>query len=512
MPSETALVVLLLAAVAGVLEGMAPQPRGSLLFPAFALAFAAFLLEGHPAATLVCAVGVAAGRAWAGRRRILPDGLSALAGIQAAALAYAVAGGLPHPLDGSSWVALSLFSPAFFLTVLVLRSGWSLATAKKVVLPLALLGLDLVGHLVLTAYGLLIALSYSLQGAFGGLLALVSLLAVTYLFRLQNRLRTRNSELAVLHEMASRLACSLRLATVFDAFILAAEELLRPGVVLLFLVQEPAEGLRLAAARGLPADMPAENGWVEAVRRLAEEGEKLLVPDLARHVVGHDHPPYRAFVIAPLHCEGALIGAVAAGRPDASGFQHADLNTLALLAEPLARAVRNALLYEETESQAITDPITGLYNYRYFRARLHEELRKARLQGSRVALLYLDLDRFKEYNDSLGHQAGDEILVQFAGLLRQSVRQTDIPARYGGDEFVVILPSTAKEEAADVARRLQAALGGRSFSVSGTAVRARLSFSYGISCFPDDAQDEDELIYAADRAMYRHKKAEEGRG
>jgi diguanylate cyclase (GGDEF)-like protein len=160
---------------------------------------------------------------------------------------------------------------------------------------------------------------------------------------------------------------------------------------------------------------------------------------------------------------------------------------------------------QELERLAVRDGLTGLFNHRTFYRLLEGELARARRFRHPVSLLMLDLDHFKQVNDRHGHLAGDRILAALGQLLSQALREVDSVCRYGGEEFVVILPVTGPELAAGVAERLRAAVQAAAFDV-GEGRRAAITLSIGVATFPDEASAAPELVAAADRALYRAKQ------
>jgi diguanylate cyclase (GGDEF)-like protein len=161
-----------------------------------------------------------------------------------------------------------------------------------------------------------------------------------------------------------------------------------------------------------------------------------------------------------------------------------------------------AVRLSRAEIDAITDSLTGLYNRRYLNERLSEEIDRAGEQGSPLSLLFGDLDHFKQFNDALGHSAGDRALRNVAQVFEQSLRRVDLAARYGGEEFVAVLVDTDADGAYQVAERIRRAIH-REAHESGLRP---LSMSIGTATFPSDGQTKEELLDKADWAMYLAKR------
>jgi diguanylate cyclase (GGDEF)-like protein len=185
-------------------------------------------------------------------------------------------------------------------------------------------------------------------------------------------------------------------------------------------------------------------------------------------------------------------------------FDRQDLHLLIHLAEQASIALERLSLQEQAASLGVTDELTQLYNARYLDQALDREARRCRRYGSIMALIFLDLDEFKRINDQYGHLMGSQCLTELAQIMMKSVRDVDILARYGGDEFVVILPETTVATARSVAERLHEAITSHIF-LSDEGIKARLTASIGIAGFPDHAQSKEGLLRKADEAMYRAK-------
>jgi diguanylate cyclase (GGDEF)-like protein len=162
---------------------------------------------------------------------------------------------------------------------------------------------------------------------------------------------------------------------------------------------------------------------------------------------------------------------------------------------------------KHSHRRAITDPLTRLYNVGFFRERLELELDRARATGDRVSLCLFDLDHFKHYNDTCGHEEANQVLVAVGEILRGTGRRGDVPARYGGEEFVTLLYGATREEAAGFADTVRRRLCGRSFAGGDTQPLGRVTLSAGVATFPSDAGDQASLFQAADARLYLAKQA-----
>ena len=160
-----------------------------------------------------------------------------------------------------------------------------------------------------------------------------------------------------------------------------------------------------------------------------------------------------------------------------------------------------------THKKAITDPLTRLYNYGFFRERLDLEVDRARHTGDPVSLVIFDIDHFKQYNDRNGHQEGNQVLEEVADIVRRTGRRGDVVARFGGEEFVALLYGATRAEAASFAESVREAVEEREFRGGRTQPEGRVTLSGGVSAFPADADSDEALIEAADRNMYKAKQA-----
>lgn len=215
------------------------------------------------------------------------------------------------------------------------------------------------------------------------------------------------------------------------------------------------------------------------------------------------------FVVAvPLICGERILGVIEGIREGAGSyaFKKTDVALLDSLALPIASALANAVRIAEAERLSQTDDLTKLHNARYLRQFLLNEIRRARRYGSSVAALFLDLDDFKQINDEHGHLVGSHVLMEMAAVILSSIRDTDAVARYGGDEFVIVLPDTGTELAGQVAERIRHRITRHNFN-GGRRLQLSLTASFGVAAFPKHASSPQQLIACADTAMYEAKAA-----
>jgi diguanylate cyclase (GGDEF)-like protein len=213
-------------------------------------------------------------------------------------------------------------------------------------------------------------------------------------------------------------------------------------------------------------------------------------------------------VAVPLVNNERVLGVLEGVRPNrgARSFSQTETAFLAALAIPIAASLSNSVRIAEAERSSLTDDLTRLHNARYLRQFLVNEIKRARRYSARVAALFLDLDDFKRVNDVHGHMAGSHALMEVAAAILPSVRDTDCVVRYGGDEFVIILPDTGQDEAVQVAERIRLKIERQKFT-GGRRLQVSLTASLGIAVFPQHALSPRQLIVAADRAMYQAKAA-----
>jgi diguanylate cyclase (GGDEF)-like protein len=336
---------------------------------------------------------------------------------------------------------------------------------------------------------------------------------------LLRELKRTVDELAAFGEIGKTLTSTLDIREVLRLIMQRVEELLRAQNWYLLLVDEEHQELYVELAVGRGADklrhvrLPLGEGvagWA------AREGEPLLIPDVATDsrfsprfdkVTGFTT---RSSLAVPLRSKGRTLGVIELVHArdegtEGSGFTEADVRTLASIADYAAIAIENARNFQRLEELTVVDDHTGLYNSRHLHRQLELEVARAGRFGRALSVIFFDLDRFKEVNDRYGHQSGSAMLREVGEVLKGNLRAVDVPVRYGGDEFVVLLPETDRAQALLVASRLQSALKYHRF-LEHRGLSLAITASFGVATFPIDGRTEEELMRSADAAMYRVKE------
>jgi diguanylate cyclase (GGDEF)-like protein len=317
-------------------------------------------------------------------------------------------------------------------------------------------------------------------------------------------------ELEIFHGVAKALTSSLDLDSILQTIMEKMAEYFRPDNWSLLMVDEEKEELYFAIAIGNAAETLKNvrlkvgegiAGWV------ARHGERLVVPDVmsdprfARRIDEMTEWQTRSIICIPLRSKHRVLGVIQLVNVDMNGFGEAELFFLQSLCDYAAIAIENARSVERIQELTITDDCTGLFNARHLYKTLESEVYRSSRFGYEFSVLFIDLDHFKQVNDTHGHLVGSKLLAEIGYLIKAQLRLIDYAFRYGGDEFVVLLPQTSKEAALVVARRLRDSLRASVFCKEEN-LNLNVRASMGMATFPHDAKTPHDIIRQADEMMY----------
>ena len=322
---------------------------------------------------------------------------------------------------------------------------------------------------------------------------------------LSYELKARNAELNVLYEISLAINRSMELGALLDGVLATLVGMpslqLRPAGAV-FLVDDGE--LTLAAHLGQPeAFVDAHCGLAVGqclCGLVARSGELMVAPDPCsdpRHTLAYAEMEAHGHIIVPLKSHERTVGVLCLNTHVHVEIDDATRQLFSTLGHQLGMAVENALLYETTRDLSLHDPLTGLANRRLlevFLERGHASIRRSKRPFS---VIMADIDHFKRYNDEHGHAAGDVLLAQVARVIADTTRQTDLAVRFGGEEFLVLLPDTERGLAVEAAERVRRAV----------SEQTVVTISLGVACCAECDGPSDAVICAADRALYRAKAA-----
>jgi len=326
-------------------------------------------------------------------------------------------------------------------------------------------------------------------------------------------LKQQTDELDALKKLSIDLTSSLDLSDVLDAVASEALRLIanaRDAHIFLYKNKKLTFGAALDAEGNHNKDWskPRTNGLTYTVAR---GGEMIIVEDMKNHPLFVSAPAdWQGSIIGiPLNVGSNIVGVMNLARSVAGRFSDSDLRLLSLLADQAAVAISNASLHQIISHQAYSDTLTGLPNRRALDERLEEEVLSARKNNYSFAVIMMDLDGFKDVNDTYGHPVGDDVLRLVFSQMARGVRNTDFLARYGGDELTLILTQSDMSSSKIVAEKIVEGMKKLKFKLP-DGKKLKLGISGGIALFPVNARNGPDLLRAADAALYKAKKYDRG--
>ncbi len=252
-----------------------------------------------------------------------------------------------------------------------------------------------------------------------------------------------------------------------------------------------------------PRPCPPEG--TELVRKIIDLGEPACLKNI---VTRFDYKALssnsRSLMLVPLTSHSTAMGVLAAESNDENRFHDRDIQMLSIVARSAALALENAGLHRRTEELTINDELTETFNYRYFVQKLQEEKRRAARYNLPLSLIMVDIDWFKKLNDSYGHEIGNLVIKRLSEIIKKCIRDVDVFCRYGGEEFVIILPQTPQVEATQIAERIRQQIE-KAVIDAGKPGKLKVTVSVGLTSYPENGKSQDDLLAVADQALYRAK-------
>jgi diguanylate cyclase (GGDEF)-like protein len=336
--------------------------------------------------------------------------------------------------------------------------------------------------------------------------------------RLHDDLDKKFDRFAAVSDLTKTITHIRDYETLIQVILEKSADLLKAEQGSLMLVDNNTDNLLIEAKKGSFEQVPEKhriNRGEGIAGRVAELGEAILVENLEDDPrvkqKNRQHYKTRSFISVPIKIDNRIIGVLnLSDKIGGEVFNEDDLKLIQSFATHAAVVMERNVFYnraEELKKLTITDSLTGLLNRRYLNERLKDEVSRSERYNHHLSLLMLDLDGFKYCNDTLGHLFGDKMLKDIADALQSTVRSMDIVARYGGDEFMVILPETAEALAIDIAERLRDNVAKKAL-LSRRAAHAEshpLTASIGVVCYPDHGNTIELLLENVDKALYRAK-------
>ncbi|HWZ44875.1 MAG TPA: diguanylate cyclase [Candidatus Saccharimonadales bacterium] len=322
-------------------------------------------------------------------------------------------------------------------------------------------------------------------------------------------------EVAIFNDVAKALTSSLNLDSILQTIMDKMAEFFRPDTWSLLMVDEQKDELYFAIAVGDAAETlktvrlkvgEGIAGWA------AKHGESLIVPDVysderfAKRIDEMTKWKTRSIICVPLQSKHRVLGVIQLINCAMESFGEQEMFFLHALCDYAAIAIDNARAVEKIQELTITDDCTGLYNARHLYKTLESEVYRSARFGYEFSVIFMDLDHFKMVNDTYGHLVGSKLLHEIGFKVKSQLRLIDYAFRYGGDEFVILLPQTEKNSAMVVARRLQDMMRATHF-LSDEGLNLNVRCSMGLATYPEDAKSSHEIIRQADEMMYMVKNS-----
>lgn len=322
-------------------------------------------------------------------------------------------------------------------------------------------------------------------------------------------------DLSLIYEIGQEVNSVIDLDALYENITSTLKKYLKINEFAILIFDEKKETLHVKVASGFvdnDAIMRTVFRRGEGISgTVADTGKRIYVKDTTLedrflHYKGERKIEKSSFLSAPLIFKNEVLGIINFGRPGIGSFSFSDIKMLTLVAGHVALSIANARLYTRTRELSVKDELTQVYNRRHFQHMLQMEWKRAVRFFRDLSLIMIDVDHFKSYNDGFGHLEGDVVLKQIGQILQRNLREVDTVARFGGEEFVLLLPDTDKHGAIAVAEKIRHLTEQYRFTTQDHKPTRLITISAGIATYPDDVSEMDDLIDHADIALYRAKE------
>lgn len=315
-------------------------------------------------------------------------------------------------------------------------------------------------------------------------------------------------------DVAKAAVSTLELEVVLQNILQSSMQVMDMPAGSIALYDEADRQVTLAAHAGLSAKLVEKECWRVKegglTHKILTEGELFIVEDTEKADFFNNplalKEGIRSLIAVPLKIGAKIVGILYVDDFKARTFPDYRLNLLKVFSSFAAMCIDNARLHFRTRKLACTDGLTGLYNHRQFKEFFEREMSRATRLTQPLSLAMMDVDNFKQFNDEYGHAIGDQVLVTVADLINEHLRNADLPCRYGGEEFAIILPDTEQSEAIIVAERLREMIEKESMKGLPEDVKRGITVSIGLATFPRDGRKMEFLLKIADDLLYGAKK------
>lgn len=366
--------------------------------------------------------------------------------------------------------------------------------------------LELISYFVMVPVGIFLANMYMKFGTVIFIYHVIPLILLSFFIKAFRDLYKANQRLNALYEMVKIINSKLDLDKTLEAILYETEKVVTVSGIAIylkddngFLINEKTK----CREESLEAFKDVYMNNEGLIGKVVNEGKSVIIGNLKAdkgHFDKNISKYYDSAIVVPIKGAEGVMGCISAFQNEINAFDEDSLKIMEALSEQSSIAIMNAKRYFEISKKSITDPLTKTYNRRFFDQILHDSIAKSSIEKTPVSLIMLDVDRFKQINDTYGHMVGDTVLREIASRIKSCVRNNDIVARYGGEEFSVILPNLTAEQACVIAERIRYEVSSKPIKTDAGDIN--ITVSAGVADFPNKAESAEKLISHADRALY----------